>query len=247
MLAVASLRSAGRVAAALALLALASPVFADSVDTTETTAPVASVAHATPAPKAAPAAPAKATLPASVAQVFAIDPVHSHVGFSIRHLVSRARGNFGDVQGTITTNPADLSTTKAEVTIATASIDTDNAKRDGHLKSADFFDVEKYPDMKFVLEAVKLTDESSAMAKGQLTLRGITKPVELVVKDISFGKGFGGKDILGFWATGTIKRSDYGMSWNKALDAGSLILGDEVNLDINIEALQPDPVAAAGQ
>lgn len=192
---------------------------------------------------------ASLVLPAAASESFKIDPSHSRVGFAIRHLVSTVKGEFREVSGTIDVDEANLSQGKVDVTIQAASIFTNNDKRDTHLKSADFFEVEKYPTLRFVSKSISVKDGKGTMA-GDLTIKGVTKPVTLDVTVGGFMPGQGGSRVAGFSATGKVDRKDYGITWNRNLDAGGTLLADDVNLEIDVEARTtpkeaPKPAAAA--
>ena len=199
---------------------------------------VASLAAAAPA-----AAPVPAAVPATAARVYQIDPVHSSVGFSVRHLVSRVAGNFREFGGTLNVDPKNVATATGEFVAKTASIDTGNEKRDGHLQSPDFFDAEKFPEIKLVLASVVPSGDGSATVKGDFTMLGVTKPVEFAVSEIAFAD-MDDTGVMGFSGLAKINRKDFGMVWNKVLETGGLALGDEVTLTILVEAkakLAPAP------
>jgi polyisoprenoid-binding protein YceI len=171
-----------------------------------------------------------------------VDPVHSQVGFSIRHLVSKVPGHFDEFSGTITIDPANVaSTLKIEGTVQAASINTRNEKRDGHLRSEDFFAVEKYPEITFVSKSVT-KDGDDYEISGDLTMRGVTKRVVL---EAEYGgvatNPFTGTPTVGLSLEGEVNRKDFGIEWNKTLDAGGVMLGDEVDIRIEIEATVPPP------
>lgn len=172
---------------------------------------------------------------ASVGQAatYEVDPVHSHVGFTVRHLVSKVPGQFKEFSGDFTFNPKKSSKATGTFTIQAASIDTGNAKRDGHLKSADFFDVEKYPTL--TLKNVKLSPDkkkdNAYTLKGDLTIHGVTKKVSFDLEHL----GTMG-DKIGFTAIATINRMDYGVSWNKVLEGGGLVLSKDITITIQVEA-----------
>lgn len=183
-------------------------------------------------------APAGAALAAT--ETLKIDPSHTHVGFSIRHFFTQVKGEFKDVVGTIDVDQANLNASKVNVEIATASINTNNEKRDNHLRSADFFEAEKNPKITFVSKSVNLKDNKGTMT-GDLTMHGVTKPVTLDVEIGGFGKMGPMGTLAGFTATGKINRKDFGILWNKTLDQGATMLGDDVALEINVEARTPAP------
>jgi len=171
------------------------------------------------------------------AETYEIDPSHSQVGFRIRHLVGKVPGRFTGFSGTIEYSPGKPESWKADAKIDPATINTDNEKRDGHLKSPDFFDVAKHPEMTF--KSTKITDVKGETAKlhGDLTLHGVTKPVVLALELGGTTKDPWGSTRAGFTATGTVNRKDFGIVWNKALDTGGLMLGDEVAISLDIEAV----------
>jgi len=165
---------------------------------------------------------------------FVIDPAHSSVTFRIRHLVGKTPGSFTDFGGTVTFDPADPTTGRVEATIQATSIDTHNDKRDDHLRSPDFFDAATHPTITFKSTKVTRAGEAYKLS-GDLTMHGVTKPVTLDLQVLGVGPGFAGK-VAGFEARGVLQRKDFGISWNRALDAGSLVLGDEVEIVITVEA-----------
>ncbi len=169
------------------------------------------------------------------ADTYTIDPAHSSMGFSARHMmVSTVIGAFDDYQGTITYDPADPAAFKADVTIQAKSIDTKVAKRDDHLRSAEFFDVEKNPVITFTAAKLDKQDGRTVLT-GSLTMKGVTKEVSIPVTISGPAQGMGGS-IIGLSGSFTLNRQDYGINWNKALDNGGLAVSDEVKVDINIEA-----------
>jgi len=181
------------------------------------------------------------TLPAmAAAATWKIDPDHSSIGFKIKHLmVSNVKGSFEKYNGTVDLNETDVTRSKVDVNIETASINTNVELRDGHLKSADFFDVAKYPAMTFKSKKVAKAGKGKLKVTGDLTLHGITKEVVLNVdgpsKEI---KDLYGNIRKGATATATINRKDFGLNWNKALEAGGVVVGDEVSISIEIEMIK---------
>lgn len=182
-----------------------------------------------------------AAVPALRAEVYVIDASHSQVGFRVRHLVGKVPGRFTSFSGTVDYVPGKPKSWKVDATIDPASINTDNVKRDGHLKNADFFDVEKFPTMTF--KSTKVTDVKGDSAKlhGDLTMHGVTKPVVLDLEVGGTTKDPWGNTRAGFSATGTIDRKDFGIVWNKALDTGGVMLGDDVAITLDIEAVLKAP------
>jgi polyisoprenoid-binding protein YceI len=166
---------------------------------------------------------------------WALDPAHSRVGFSVPHLmVSEVEGEFTKYAGKVALDEADLTKSQVEFTAEVASIDTENAERDKHLKSPDFFDAAKFPQLTF--KSTKITKAGKGYKlKGQLTIHGVTKDVTLDATVSQAIKNPWGKQVRAVKITGKIKRSDFGLTWNKALDQGGVVVGDEVTLDIKSE------------
>jgi polyisoprenoid-binding protein YceI len=165
-----------------------------------------------------------------------IDAVHSTVGFVVKHMmVSKVRGKFGAVDGTIVTaeNPLDSTAT---ATIDLSSVDTGNAQRDEHLRSADFFTVEKNTTMTFTSTAVT-SDGDDFSVTGDLTLNGVTKPVTFAVELEGFGPDAYGGVRAGFTGTGTLSRKDWGITFNGAIEGGGVVVSDKVDLVLEIEAV----------
>jgi polyisoprenoid-binding protein YceI len=177
-------------------------------------------------------------LPAAAA-TYTIDKAHSSVGFKVKHLtVSNVRGFFKDFAGTFDYDPANPKSWRAEATIQVASIDTDEPKRDEHLRSADFFDAATFPTMTFKSTGVNVAKDGAIQLLGDLTLHGVTKPIVLDLEVNGVVKDPWGNTKAGFSASGKIKRSDFGLTWNKTLDSGGLLIGDEVSIMLEIEAAQ---------
>ena len=164
-----------------------------------------------------------------------IDPVHSQVGFSVPHMVvSEVEGKFKTYQGKAQLDEADLTKSQVEFTAEVASIDTGDAKRDEHLKSPEFFDAAKFPQLTF--KSTKITKAGKGYKlKGNLTIHGVTKEVTLDATVSQAVKNPWGKLVRGVKVNGKLKRSDYGISWNKTLDQGGVVVGDDVALDIKLE------------
>lgn len=176
----------------------------------------------------------------ALADNWKIDPAHTAVEFKIRHLmVSWVKGVFTDVQGSAVVNDGDYTKSSIQVQIATASINTNNKKRDDHLRSPDFFDVATYPAMSFVSKEVVVADGKPVQIVGDLTIRGETRTVTLVVEDFS-------QTVIDPWgstrrgasASTTINRKDFGLTWNKALEAGGVVVGDEVRISLEVELIK---------
>lgn len=180
---------------------------------------------------------------------FQIDPSHSTIQFSVRHMmVSKARGTFDKWSGSVNLNPEHPEQTTVEITIETDSINTKDAQRDGHLKSPDFFAAEQYPAITFKSTSVEVTGKESAKLYGDLTIRGVTKPAVLVVEYQGSAKSPWGTTNYGFSGTTKINREDWGLNWNAALESGGWLVGKEVQIDIELELVQvaePSATAAA--
>jgi polyisoprenoid-binding protein YceI len=174
--------------------------------------------------------------PILAADTYQFDKSHTTVGFQVRHLVTNVGGRFQDFSGTIKVDRAKPESSSVEFTIQTASIDTNEPKRDEHLKSPDFFDVAKQPTITFKSTSVKPTGKDAYEVAGNLTLRGVTKRITLPVTFLGEGKDPWGNEKMGFEIATTLDRKDYGMSWNKALDQGGVLVGDEVKVQISVEA-----------
>lgn len=151
-------------------------------------------------------------------------------------MMSRVSGTFGEWKGTISGDPASWTGSSTQVVIETASIDTKLARRDTDLRSSDFFDATAYPQITFRSTSVAVTGTTITL-QGDLTMRGVTKPVTLTGEYLG-SMGEGAKQRVGFHVTGTLNRKDFGMVWNRALDTGGFLLGDDVELDISIEAVR---------
>jgi polyisoprenoid-binding protein YceI len=174
---------------------------------------------------------------------FAVDPGHSEVSFQIRHMVSQVRGRFNEFSGTVQLDPKNLPASSVEFHIKAASIDTGVADRDKHLRSADFFDVEKFPEITFKSESIKPAGKDSYNVTGTLTMHGVSKKVTLPVTYGGQAKDPWGNTRAGFGIETTLNRKDYGIVWNKALDAGGALLGEDVKVAINLETVKKDAAA----
>jgi len=173
------------------------------------------------------------------AATWALDPAHSNVGFSIRHMmVSNVRGNFAEFGGTVTGDPKDPGGAVIEATIDAASIDTGDEKRDAHLRNPDFLDVEKYPTITFKSKKIEAAGAGKAKVTGDLTLHGVTKEVVLDVEGPSAPiQDPYGNTRAGASATTKIDRKDFGITWSKSMDGGGLVVGDEITITIDVEAV----------
>jgi polyisoprenoid-binding protein YceI len=167
--------------------------------------------------------------------VYKVDADHSGVGFSIRHFVSNVPGHFRDFDGVIKYDKQNPAASSVEFTVKAASIDTSNNDRDEHLRGPDFFDVQKFPSLTFTSTKVAAKDADTLEVTGNLTLHGVTKPVTIPVEVLGTAKTPNGEKA-GFQTSFTINRKDYGIVWNRVLDAGGSVLGDDVKINIDIEA-----------
>ncbi|MGH9535221.1 MAG: YceI family protein [Terriglobales bacterium] len=175
-----------------------------------------------------------------------LDPVHSSINFSIRHLViSKVRGRFTQWGATLDFDEAKPQAAKMEVRIQAASVDTHEPQRNGHLKSPDFFDVEKYPELVYKSASVDVVDQDHFRVHGELTMHGVARPVALEVEYAGRGRDPWGGERAGFTASARLNRKDFGMSFNQALETGGALLGDQVDIAIEIEAVAAKAQAAS--
>ncbi len=177
---------------------------------------------------------------AAIATTWNIDPDHSNLGFKIKHLmVSNVKGNFEKYSGNVELNDKDITKSKVEITIETNSVNTNVKKRDDHLRSADFFDVAKYPTMTFVSKKVTVVGPDKLKVTGDFTLHGVTKEVVLDLEGPSAeSKDPWGNTRKGATATTKISRKDYGLMWNQALETGGVLVGDEVEITLEVEMIK---------
>jgi polyisoprenoid-binding protein YceI len=168
-------------------------------------------------------------------ETYKIDPVHSSITFKVRHLFSFVTGKFTKFDGTFTVDPNAVDQATVSSTVQTASIDTANGKRDDDLKSADFFDAAKFPEITFKSKNVKPTGDTAAEILGDFTMHGVTRELTLHAQFLGKGKGMKGEISGWHLTTDPIKRSDYGLNWNKAIE-GTQIVGDDVEITIDVEA-----------
>lgn len=174
-----------------------------------------------------------------------VDPSHSTADFTVRHLViSKVHGGFTKFSGTVQLDESDLTRSTVEATLDVSSIDTRSADRDAHLKSPDFFDAAKYPTITFKSTKVAKAGKGVLEVTGDLTLHGVTRPVTLVVTPSAEVKGMYGETRRGFSATGKLSRKEFGLTWNKLVEAGPAV-GDEVTLALDLEAVKDAPKAAS--
>ena len=165
---------------------------------------------------------------------YTVDKSHSGVAFKVKHMmISNVKGNFDNFNGSFVYDEETKTLTSLSGNVAIASINTDNAKRDGHLKSGDFFSADKFPEIKFELSKV-----AGDTAYGKLTMRGVTKDVELDIENNGMIKDPWGNTRVGLALSGKIDRTDFGLKWNKALEAGGVVVGETIKLDIEIEGIK---------
>ena len=177
--------------------------------------------------------------------LYTIDRGHSEVAFRVRHLVTRVRGLFREFDGTIRLDRERPEESSVELRIRAASIDTNLAERDTHLRSADFLDVERHAEITFVSERIRALGQDFYQVTGVLTLRGVSKIVTLAVRPLGFATDPWGNEKAGFEAGLTVNRKDFGIVWNQTLDSGGLILGDNVEIVVNLETVkQRNPAQA---
>ena len=175
-------------------------------------------------------------IPSYTAGTWDIDPVHSDVSFTVRHMmVSKVRGRFGSFSGQIATGE-EITGSSVTATIDATSIDTNNEQRDNHIRSADFFDVANHPEWTFVSTGVR-EDDGDVLLDGELTIKGVTRPVVLALQVEGFGPDPFGGTRAGFSATTTINRNDFGVDISMPLDGGGVVVGDNVTINLEIEAV----------
>ena len=168
-----------------------------------------------------------------------IDPSHTRAVFSVRHMmISNVHGQFHNVAGTVNFDEAQPTRSSVDVQIEAASIDTNDERRDGHLKSPDFLDAEKHPYITFVSKRIEVVDEDHGRIIGDLTIRGITREVVLATEYNGQAKGPYGQQSAGFTATTKINRKDFGLTWNMGLETGGVLVGDTVNISIELEIVK---------
>jgi polyisoprenoid-binding protein YceI len=181
----------------------------------------------------------------SQAETYTVDRAHSEVMFSVRHMgVSKVTGRFNEFTGVINGDPAKPEASSVEFTIKAPSIDTSDAGRDKHLKSPDFFDVEKFPEITFKSSKIAAKGQNQFDVTGTLTMHGVSKEVTLPVTMAGPVKDPRGNEKVGFEATAKLNRKDYGITWNRALDAGGVVVSDEVQISVNLEAAKAKPAEA---
>jgi len=174
------------------------------------------------------------TIPGLVSGTYALDTAHTEIGFTVRHLMTKVRGTFQEFSGEIVVKDS-LEESTANVSIELASVHTRNEQRDGHLRSGDFFDAENSPKMTFVSTALKAEGDDYILA-GDLTIKDVTKPVELAFEFLGVEQNAYGQTILGFEASTSISRKEFGIDFNVPLEGGKLLIGDKVDIHLDIQA-----------
>jgi polyisoprenoid-binding protein YceI len=175
-----------------------------------------------------------------------IDSSHSYIQFSARHMmISKVRGSFESFSGTVNFDEKNPVNSTVDIAVDLASINTRDAQRDGHLKSPDFFDVESHPTMRFVSTRVEQMDANNGRLIGDLTIKGVTHEVALDVEYAGVAKSPWGTESAGFSATGSLNRKDWGLNWNQALETGGVLVGDKINIEIELELVKVAETQAA--
>lgn len=182
------------------------------------------------------------TLPDSMNQLnslvgtYQLDPAHTRLGFAVRHMMTTVHGQFTLFSGRIDLSGDDLEGTAIELTVDPASIQTNNSDRDAHLRSTDFFDVERYPTMTFRSSRVRRASDDHFAVTGDLTIKGMTRAVSLEFTFLGSATDPYGQLRLGFTGSGVVSRRDWGLTWNVALEAGGFVLGDRITLELDASA-----------
>ena len=179
--------------------------------------------------------------PVQAAETYSFDKAHTTVGFQVRHIYTNVSGKFTDFAGTIQVDRTKPENSTVEFTIQATSIDTSEPRRDQHLRSADFFDVANNPTITFKSTSIKANGKDSWLVTGDFTMHGVTKSVVLPVTLLGEGKDPMGNEKMGLETGLTINRKDYGLTWNKALETGGVLVGEEVKIQIAIEANKAKP------
>jgi polyisoprenoid-binding protein YceI len=175
-----------------------------------------------------------------------LDAAHSGINFSVRHmLVSKVRGRFAKYSGSVHLDEDDLTRSTAEAAIDATSIDTGTPQRDAHLRSPDFFDVERFPELRFRSTRVEKIEDGRYRVVGELTIRDVTREVSLEVEYGGKARDPWGNERIGLFAKASIDRKDYGLRWNQVLEAGGLLVGDRVDIEIEVQAVQAAAAKAA--
>ena len=193
---------------------------------------------ASAAPAAVAVFDAGTTAVEDIAGDYTLDVTHTRIGFSARHaMVTTVRGQFGEFEGSAHIDTADPASSSARVVIKTASIDTGQDDRDGHLRSADFFDAETFPEIEYVATGVARTDASTWRLDGDLTIKGITQPVSIDFESAGSARDPFGNLRVGFEGSTTINRKDWGLTWNAALETGGVLVSEKIKLEFDVSAI----------
>lgn len=175
-----------------------------------------------------------------------IDSSHSGAQFAVRHMViSKVRGTFERWAGTIEFDPSKPEASKVSVRIEAASIDTHEPQRDQHLRSADFLDAEKYPAITFESRRIESRGEDRYRVLGELTIHGVTRPVELDTEYLGGGKDPWGNERIGFFAKTSLNRKDFGLNWNQVLETGGVLVGEQVEVSLDVQAVKAEAIGQA--
>jgi polyisoprenoid-binding protein YceI len=175
-----------------------------------------------------------------------LDTVHSGINFAVRHMVvSKVRGRFTKFNGQVALDEDDLTRSVVEATIDASSIDTGTAQRDDHLRSADFFDVERFPEIKFRSTRIEKIGEDRYTLSGNLTIRDVTREITLDVEYGGRGKDPWGNERVGFTAKATVDRKDFGLKWNQALETGGVLVSDRVEIELEVQGVRAAAAQAA--
>jgi len=175
-----------------------------------------------------------------------LDTVHSGINFSVRHMVvSKVRGRFAKFTGNVALDESDFTRSSVEATIDASSIDTGTAQRDDHLKSADFFDVERFPEIRFLSTRIEKVSGDRYRVTGELTIHGFTRSIALETEYGGRGKDPWGNERIGFTARGAIERKDFGLVWNQALETGGVLVSDRVDIELEVQAVRAAAAKAA--
>jgi polyisoprenoid-binding protein YceI len=177
---------------------------------------------------------------------WSVDPAHSGINFSVRHMVvSKVRGRFGKYNVTLELDDQDLTKSAVTATIDAASIDTGSTARDEHLRSADFFDVQRFPELRFQSKRIEKTDDEHYRMVGDLTIRDVTRELSLEVEYGGRAKDPWGNERIGFVAKAALERKDFGLGWNQLLETGGVLVGDRVELELEVEVVDAAATRAA--
>jgi polyisoprenoid-binding protein YceI len=176
---------------------------------------------------------------ATLTGTWTLDPAHSRLGFAARHaMVATVHGSFHDASGDLHLDAADPARSSAEVTIQAATIDTGVADRDAHLRSPDFLDVERFPTLRFHSSSVRPDGDDEYVLSGELTIRDVTRPVEISVTHLGLSTDPFGNVRAGFEGTTVISRKDFGLTWNVALETGGFLVGDKIKITLDVSAIK---------